>query len=251
MKFLIVLYSVFISVKGNCQSLKFCDETVPTDNNYVFSQLNNMVKSYRTKGWWVDVLRKQQLYAPIITQILREEEVPDDLKYLPVVESAYNSNVVSSVGARGMWQFMPRTAVDYKLEVSAESDERINFIKSTHAAARYLRDLHKKYASWHLAVAAYNCGSGNLDKAIKRSGTLNYYGLAINAETATYIYRIVAMKLLFEQNIIKPIEKKVKKNSPAMAINGFHSWTYFDDSSKNAADSGKINTVIATGWTAP
>lgn len=114
--------------------------------------------------------RVSEYYFPIFEDKLCEYDLPDELKYLAVIESALNANARSRVGAAGLWQFMPATGRVYGLEVNSLVDERLDPYKSTDAACRYLRALYRLYGDWHLAIASYNCGPGNVNKAIKRSG---------------------------------------------------------------------------------
>lgn len=109
-------------------------------------------------------------YFPIFEQALEANNLPLELKYLPVIESALNTKAVSHMGATGLWQFMIGTGRLYGLEINSLIDERMDPIKSTDAAIRFLKDLYSVYSDWHLAIAAYNCGPGNVNKAIRRSG---------------------------------------------------------------------------------
>ncbi|MDE6266697.1 MAG: transglycosylase SLT domain-containing protein [Muribaculaceae bacterium] len=109
-------------------------------------------------------------YMPIFEEALEKNNMPLELKYLPVIESALNPNAVSKAGAAGLWQFMPGTATGQGLEVSSLVDERRDPILSSDRAAKYLKELYRTYGDWSLAIAAYNCGPGNVNKAIRRAG---------------------------------------------------------------------------------
>ena len=109
-------------------------------------------------------------YFPIFEDALHRNGLPEELKYLPVIESALNVRAYSRMGAAGLWQFMPSTAKLYGLEVNSLVDERLDPIKSTDAACRFLKQLYNLFGDWNLAIAAYNCGPGNVNKAIHRSG---------------------------------------------------------------------------------
>ncbi|MDD4636795.1 MAG: transglycosylase SLT domain-containing protein, partial [Bacteroidales bacterium] len=111
-----------------------------------------------------------EYYFPLFEQELDANDMPHELKYLPVIESALNPKAVSRAGATGLWQFMLGTGKIYGLECNSLVDERRDPVKSTHAAIRYLKDLYEIYQDWNLAISAYNCGPGNVNKAIKRSG---------------------------------------------------------------------------------
>jgi membrane-bound lytic murein transglycosylase D len=116
------------------------------------------------------MLGMADFYFPVIEQVLEEYSLPLELKYLAVVESALNPVAVSRVGACGLWQFMLPTGKNYGLEINSLTDERRDPVKSTHAACRYFMDMYSIYGDWHLAIASYNCGPGNVNKAIRRSG---------------------------------------------------------------------------------
>ena len=114
------------------------------------------------------MLGASNFYMPIFEQALETYQLPLELKYLPVIESALNPTAVSRVGATGLWQFMLATGKMYGLNVNTLVDERRDPIKSSYAAARYLKDLYKVFGDWNLVIAAYNCGPENINKAIKR-----------------------------------------------------------------------------------
>ena len=130
-----------------------------------------------------------QYYIPIFEEIFSHYGLPDELKYVAIIESALNPNAVSRVGAVGMWQFMIKTAKSYGLEVNSLVDERRDPFKSADAAARYLTDLYNIFGDWNLAVSAYNCGPGNVNKAIRRSGSRNYWDIYryLPRETRGYV----------------------------------------------------------------
>lgn len=137
---------------------------------------NSVVKSYikmyvdRRRSLVESMLGMSTYYMPIFEQALEQEGVPLELKYLPIVESALNPNAVSPVGATGLWQFMLPTARGLGMEINSLVDERRDPICSSRMAARYLRQLHDIYNDWSLAIAAYNCGPGNVNKALRRAG---------------------------------------------------------------------------------
>lgn len=134
-------------------------------------------------------------YFPIFEQVLGANNLPLELKYLPIIESALNATAVSRVGAAGLWQFMIPTGRMYGLEVNSLIDERLDPIKATYAAARFLKDLFSMYGDWHLVIAAYNCGPGNVNKAIRRSGgKRDYWDIYpyLPAETRGYVPIFIA-----------------------------------------------------------
>ena len=109
-------------------------------------------------------------YMPIFEEIFNEHDVPEELKAMAVIESAMNPTAVSRAGAKGMWQFMYSTAKIYGLHIDSFVDERLDPVKSAHAAAEYLKDSYRIFGDWNLAIASYNCGAGNVNRAIRRSG---------------------------------------------------------------------------------
>ena len=144
------------------------------------------------------IQRVQQL-RPTIEPILRQEGVPSELSAIVLVESGGQITALSPKGARGIWQFMPDTARRYGLAVTAERDERIEVVKSTRAAARYLRDLHQQFGDWQLAFAAYNAGEKAVEHAAARTGHRNFSSMqrALPRETRNYVPAVLnAMAIL-------------------------------------------------------
>lgn len=195
---LTVLLCGLLAHSGIAQQVDFCGEVVPMERDFVSFRLMDVIKrNLRYQGYLPALRLKAEQYFPIIEPILQQYNVPLDFKYLPIVESGL-SNATSPVGAQGVWQIMPGTATELGLTVSAGYDERNHLIKATHAACKLIRLLHDQLNSWTLAAAAYNAGPGNISKNIKRQGSSDYYQLLLNNETAQYIYKIIAIKQLFE-----------------------------------------------------
>lgn len=150
------------------------------------------------------------LYFPIIEPLLAKHGLPEQLKYLPVVESALKPHAVSPVGASGLWQFMPGTAADYGLKINDYIDERRDPHKSTEAAIHYLKRAYEKYGDWALALAAYNGGSGRVSRAIKRGRSKNFWKIRryMPRETRNYVPAYIAATYLMEyykQYNIQPV----------------------------------------------
>lgn len=139
------------------------------------------------------IIKRANRAFPVIEPILKRYGVPDDFKYLAVIESGL-VNVVSPAGARGVWQFMPETAKQYGLEVNDIVDERYHLEKSTEAACKYLLAAKDKFGSWTLAAASYNGGVNGVNRQITFQGVTNYYDLLLTEETARYVFRILALK---------------------------------------------------------
>ena len=165
--------------------------------------LENVIKSFlvRKRGLIERMLTVSQFYFPLFEEQLDKHDIPLEMKYLAIVESALNPRARSRVGATGLWQFMYGTGKMYKLNVSSYVDERRDPIKSTEAACRYLSKLYEIFEDWDLALAAYNSGPGNVNKAIRRSGGYkNYWNIRRNLprETAGYVPAFLATMYLFE-----------------------------------------------------
>lgn len=170
------------------------------------------------------IIKRANRAFPIIEPILKKYGVPDDFKYLAVIESGL-ANVVSPAGARGVWQFMPQTAKEQGMEVNDFVDERYHLEKSTEAACRYLIEAKNKFGNWTLAAAAYNGGMGGVNKQISNQQVSDYYDLLLTEETSRYVFRILALKEIMQspvkygfdipiEQLYHPIEvKKIKVDS--------------------------------------
>ena len=147
----------------------------------------------RTKG-------RNAPYFAIMDSVFERNQLPEELKYLAFVESGLKYNVISWSGAVGPWAFMPKAAKQYGLAISRHNDERLDYYKSTQAAAGLLTDLFAKYDDWLLVIAAYNCGPGGVQKAIKKSGSRNYWSLQnfLPEETRKHIKKFIAVHYYFE-----------------------------------------------------
>lgn len=174
-------------------ALSFCGEKMPLQIPDVRQRMEQTFYVELSDGQIILDLKRSTEYFPYIEQKLREMNLPMDLKYLPVAESALR-NLVSYRGAAGIWQFTPSTARKYGLIVNRYVDERFNFRKATDAALRYLADLDSTFGSWTLAVAAYNMGQAGISASLQYQMVKSYYNLYLNDETAHFVFRIVALK---------------------------------------------------------
>lgn len=176
----------------------FCGEEVPLDffltREFLDRELT--VNAYFHSST-LALFKKANRWFPIIEPILEYYQVPSDMKYLALIESNLE-NTVSPAGAAGFWQLMPTTAKEHGLEVNDVIDERYNLEKSTHVACRYLKDSYQRFGSWTLAAAAYNTGNKRIAEAISEQKVNSYYDLLLNQETARYVFRILAIKIIFE-----------------------------------------------------
>lgn len=179
-------------------TLYFCGERVPLNLWYVREGLDRELVSnmYYQSSTLFNIKRATRVF-PTIERILREEGVPQDMKYLCVIESSLQ-NVTSPAGAGGYWQFMKATGQKYGLEISDEIDMRNDLEASTHAACRYLKSLKARFGGWTEAAAAYNCGENGLEKRLANQQQQSYYELLLNKETQRYVYRILALKLIMQ-----------------------------------------------------
>jgi hypothetical protein len=174
--------------------LTFAEELVPLDKIDVSERLDRelLVNTY----WQSQTLlfhKRAHRWFPIIEAILAEEGVPDDFKYLALIESGL-TNVVSPAGATGYWQIRKATGIELNLEVNDIVDERYNVEKSTRAACKYLKQAHAKFGNWTMAAASYNLGMHGLKKQMNRQKIDNYYDLLLVEETSRYLFRILAAK---------------------------------------------------------
>lgn len=199
--FLIHASSTVISSENESDtilSLNFCDEKVPmhiADVEERFDRELTINKSLHASTELV--IKRAARYFPVIEPILKKYGVPDDFKYLAVIESKLE-NAVSPAGARGVWQFMPATAKEYGMEVTNTVDERYHLEKSTEAACKYLLAAKKKFGSWTLAAASYNGGMAGVSRQQERQKIEDYYDLLLTEETSRYVFRILALKELME-----------------------------------------------------
>ncbi len=139
------------------------------------------------------IIKRANRYFPDIEPILKRNGIPNDFKYLCVIESSL-TNATSSAGAKGFWQFMPDTAREYNLEVSSTVDERYDVIKATEAACSYFKKAYAKFGNWTLVAAAYNRGMAGIERQVTAQGVTDYYDMYLNDETSRYVFRILALK---------------------------------------------------------
>ncbi|MGA6926993.1 MAG: transglycosylase SLT domain-containing protein, partial [Desulfosarcina sp.] len=176
-----------------------CGERVPLENRDVVERFEKeMLVSLGDRPQVILWLKRSRRYFPYIEKVLRENGLPDDLKYLAVAESALRMHAGSHKGAMGVWQLMPQTARKYGLVVDERFDERRNPYLSTPAAAVYLKDLVDRFASWSLALAAYNMGEEGLEAEVLEQGHADYYRLYLPLETQRFVLRILAIKKIME-----------------------------------------------------
>ncbi|QJB33883.1 transglycosylase SLT domain-containing protein [Chitinophaga oryzae] len=169
------------------------------NNNLVAGYVNNYATRY-SQHLQIMVERGQPYFA-MVEKIFREHGIPEEMKYLAVIESSFNTNARSRVGAVGAWQFMAGTARIFGLNVGKKVDERKDFYKSTMAAAQYLNKLYEQFDDWLLVVAAYNCGPGGVQRAMKASGREDFWGMQyfLPAESRNHVYKFIATGYILDR----------------------------------------------------
>jgi len=210
------------------QNINFSGEEVPID---LFDIRERLDKELLVNTYWQSnmllLIKRANRFFSVIEKILKEEEVPDDFKYLAVIESGLE-NVRSPKGAKGIWQLMPYTAKEYGLEVNKNVDERYNLELSTRVACKFLKKAKNKFGSWTLAAAAYNRGISGISRNLEKQKVSNYYDLLLGKETSRYIFRILAVKeimknaekygFIFQENdLYKSIESREIKLDTAIS----------------------------------
>lgn len=175
-------------------NLNFAGEPVPVQNPDIKERMDRelLVNTYWQSNGLL-LFKRANKYFPIIEPILKEEGVPEDLKYLAVIESGL-TQAVSPARATGFWQILKETGKEYGLEVNDNVDERYHIEKSTRAACKYLKASKERFGSWTLAAAAYNAGNYGVSREMERQNVNGYYDLLLGEETGRYVFRILALK---------------------------------------------------------
>ena len=180
------------------EKLTYCGVAIPLDNFDIRERLDReLIINAHFHSSTIQILKKSGRFFPEIERILKEENVPDDIKYVCVIESAL-AQATSPTGAKGFWQFMPETGKEFGLEISSEVDERLDVEKSTRAACEYLKRAYTNFDNWILASASYNCGVGGLSSVINEQEQTDFFNLYLNTETSRYVFRILALKIIME-----------------------------------------------------
>lgn len=177
--------------------LTFCNEPVPLNETDVKERLEReLLASLENGGEVILWLKRANRYFPHIEKALKDNALPDDLKYVVIAESSLKPLATSNRGAVGFWQFIENTGNKYGMKINNDVDERRNFFISTDAAISYFKDLHTIFGSWTLATAAYNMGEEGLKTEMLMQKGNNYYRLYLNQETQRYVFRILAAKMI-------------------------------------------------------
>ncbi|MFQ3576684.1 MAG: lytic transglycosylase domain-containing protein, partial [Cytophagales bacterium] len=168
----------------------------------------------RRREYSILMLQRKTLYFPIFEEILKKYGMPDELKYLAVVESGLKPTALSPSNALGLWQFIPSTGRLYGLKIDNYIDERLDIVKSTESACRYLKWLYNAFGDWHLALASYNCGPGYVQRAIKKAGGKNDFWKIYDflpQETRSYVPQFIAIAYFMQyhedHNLFPPYQE--------------------------------------------
>jgi hypothetical protein len=182
-------------VPGN---LEFAGEKVPLENFDVYERMDRefVVNTY-FHSYTILAIKRANRWFPVIEPILKENNIPDDFKYLMVAESNME-NVISPAGATGFWQFMKETGIKYNLEINDQIDERYHVERSTVAACKYLKDAYDQFGTWTMAAASYNMGTNGAEKQIGKQKADSYYNLVLSIETTRYLGRIISLKYIMQ-----------------------------------------------------
>ena len=192
------------------EKMMFAGETYIFDRYDMHERLDRELNSFTYfHSTTLLLIKNANRFFPIIEPILKQNGIPDDMKYLAVIESSLNPRAISPMKAVGLWQFMPDTGKQIGLEITSEVDERYHVEKSTVAACKYLKDAYRKYNSWSAAAMSYNGGQGRITSELRDQQADNALDLWLVDETTRYFYRMLAIKLVFENPpqygfVIKP-----------------------------------------------
>lgn len=179
----------------------FAGEQVPLDLYYVREAFEREILANTfMHSTSIMMFKRASRWFPVIEPILKKNGIPDDFKFLAVAESNL-INAVSPAGAEGYWQFIKTTGQKYGLEINEKVDERYNMEKATQAACEYFRDAYQKFNSWTLVAASYNRGLDGLEKALANQKVKNYYDLYLNDETSRYVFRIMAIREVYNHPV--------------------------------------------------
>jgi len=181
------------------QSVTFCGQRIDLTRFDRYERMDRELLAFTyMHSTSIQMIKKANRYFPIVEPILKKNGIPDDFKYLMVIESNLNPNAHSSAGAAGLWQFMKTTGREYGLEVNDNIDERYHVEKATAAACQYLKDAYEKYQDWVAVAASYNAGQARISSQLEKQYVKDALDLHLVEETARYVYRIIAAKIMFQ-----------------------------------------------------
>ena len=179
-------------------SVTFCGKSIDLTRYDRYERMDRELLAFTyMHSTSIQMIKKANRYFPIVEPILKANGIPDDFKYLMVIESNLNPNARSGAGAAGLWQFMQTTGREYGLEVNKNIDERYHVEKATEAACKYLKDAYDKYQDWIAVAASYNAGQARISSQFEKQQVDDMLDLYLVEETARYVYRIIAAKIMF------------------------------------------------------
>ena len=218
------------------ENLDFAGEQIPLKNPDILERMDRelLVNTYWQSNGLL-MFKRSEKYFPIIEPILAKNGIPDDFKYLAVIESGL-TNAVSPAGARGVWQIMKATGRENGLEINDNVDERYHLEKATEVACKYLLKSKENLGSWTLAAAAYNAGNAGISRRLEEQKVTDYYDLLLGEETGRYLFRIVALKEILSNPAKYGFnfrEKDLYKNIPTYKVEVDTAVTDFSDFAQN------------------
>ncbi|MES2797709.1 MAG: LysM peptidoglycan-binding domain-containing protein [Bacteroidota bacterium] len=230
--------------------LEKIQSTVPLKyNQYVHSFVDFF--TYRKPSFTKTMLERKNYFFPIFEEHLKKYGIPDEIKYLSLIESGLNPKAISYAGAAGLWQFMPKTGrIDFGLRIDKFVDERHHVVKSTEAACKYMRQLYRIFGDWELVLAAYNTGPGNVRRAIRRAGGGGFWEIYpfLHKQTRSYVPQYVAMIYMMhhaaDYNIVADRDEIIPESSPIMVSNYLNLTTLASLSHIDFEDFQKVNPHI-------
>ena len=179
-------------------SVTFCGKSIDLTRYDRYERMDRELLAFTyMHSTSIQMIKKANRYFPIVEPILKANGIPDDFKYLMVIESNLNPNARSGAGAAGLWQFMQTTGREYGLEVNKNIDERYHVEKATEAACKYLKDAYDKYQDWIAVAASYNAGQARISSQFEKQQVDDMLDLYLVEETTRYVYRIIAAKIMF------------------------------------------------------
>ena len=233
--------------------LSCIESTVPLNFN---TKVQGFIEYFtiRDRNYTRGILEKKDVYFPIFEKYLAEYGLPDELKYLSIVESGLNPNAISRAGAAGLWQFMPYTGSSFRLHQDWYIDERMDPEESTIAACKYLTQLYNMFNDWELALAAYNCGPGNVRRAIRRSGykdsfweVYRYLPRETRSYVPQYVAVIYALNYAEENNLFQAEKQHLPEYDTVLVSQYFHLETFCNQLNLCEEDIQKLNPHIKRG----
>lgn len=194
------------------RELNFSGEGFPVDDTNCIALLEKEInKNKEHETALKNLVNRSVNWFSVIEPILKKNNIPEDFKYLPIIESQF-TNVVSPRGATGFWQFVSNTASNYGLEINEHIDERYHVEKATEAACKYFKEAYAQFQNWTLVAASYNLGMGGIEQQLKKQNAKTYYELKLNPETKRYIFKILAIKAIINHPDFFGLDVEFKKS---------------------------------------